>query len=244
MKDPLGDRMKDLEKRTQAHLPRRTYTLIRLDGKAFHTYTKGAERPFDHDISEAMIQTTKYLCHNIQGCKIGYTQSDEISLLLTDFDDIATDAWYDGNIQKIVSISASAASAFFNEFTSSCPDKPFASRLAVFDSRVWSTADPWEVFNTCCWRQKDATRNAIQMAARCLESHKKLQGKSTTDLLELIKDKGVVYDDYPSQFRKGAFFFRVEGGWEEDRDPKILGLDQGYFFDHLPLIPQDVPRSQ
>lgn len=115
-KSDLGNRMKNsYEKRTKNFLPRRTYTIIRLDGKAFHTYTKGLKRPFDMGFINDMNETAKYLCENIQGCKFAYVQSDEISLLLTDFDKITTDAWYDGNIQKIVSVSASLATAFFNK---------------------------------------------------------------------------------------------------------------------------------
>lgn len=114
--DSLGDRMKqNYEGRSQTYLPRRTYTLIRLDGKSFHNYLKGCERPYDLGLMSDMDDTTKYLCENIQGCKLGYVQSDEISLVLTDFDSIHTDAWFDGNIQKITSISASMAAAKFNQ---------------------------------------------------------------------------------------------------------------------------------
>ena len=114
MKDPLGDRMKEqYEHRTRYLLPRRTYTLIRLDGKAFHTFTRGMERPFDHNLMKTMNEVTKYLCENIMGCVLGYTQSDEITLLLTDFQNEKSEAYFDGNIQKIASISAGMASAKF-----------------------------------------------------------------------------------------------------------------------------------
>ena len=119
MKDDLGKRMKEqYEQRTRTYLPRRTYTIIRLDGKAFHTYTRGMARPFDQDFMRVMDETTKYLCENIQGCVMGYTQSDEISLLLTDFTTITTDAWFDGQVQKIVSVAASMATAKFNNIFS------------------------------------------------------------------------------------------------------------------------------
>jgi tRNA(His) 5'-end guanylyltransferase len=114
-KDDLGKRMKEnYEVRTRQFLPRRTNTIIRLDGKAFHTFTKGYERPFDDELIEMMNLTTKYLCENIQGCVMGYTQSDEITLVLQDYDKLTTDAWYDGQVQKIVSIAASMATACFN----------------------------------------------------------------------------------------------------------------------------------
>lgn len=116
MKDALGDRMKSFyEDRTRILLPRRTYTIIRVDGKAFHTYTRGLKRPFDQGLIEDMNETAAFLCKNIQGAKLAYVQSDEISILLTDFDSISTDMWFDGNIQKMTSISASLATARFNE---------------------------------------------------------------------------------------------------------------------------------
>ena len=115
MKDDLGNRMKDYEQRTRIKLPRRTNTIIRMDGKAFHTYTKGLDRPFDENLMYDMNATTQFLCENIQGAKIGYVQSDEISILLTDFDKLTTDAWFDYNVQKMVSVSASLATGKFNE---------------------------------------------------------------------------------------------------------------------------------
>jgi len=114
-KDLLGSRMiENYENRAKTYLTRRMPVLIRLDGKSFHTFTKGMSRPFDKLLSETMQETTKYLCENIQGCKIGYTQSDEITLLLTDFDKLDTDAWFDYNVQKMCSISASLATLAFN----------------------------------------------------------------------------------------------------------------------------------
>src|SRR5579871_2024133 len=104
--DPLGERIKEnYENRTRMSVPRRTYTIIRLDGKAFHTYTKGFARPFDQLLMNVMDRTAAKLCESIQGAKLAYVQSDEISILLTDFETEQTDAWYDGNIQKIASIS-------------------------------------------------------------------------------------------------------------------------------------------
>jgi len=115
MKDDLGKRMKEqYEQRTRTWLPRRTYTIIRLDGKAFHTFTKKMKRPYDKDFMLNMDRTAMFLCKHIQGAKMAYVQSDEISILLTDFDKITTDAWFDGQVQKIVSVSASLATGIFN----------------------------------------------------------------------------------------------------------------------------------
>ena len=116
-KDSLGDRMKEnYENRSKTYLTRRTPVIIRLDGKAFHTFTRGMKKPYDEIFHNTMNATMKYLCENIQGCKLGYTQSDEITLLLTDYDTLTTSAWFDYNVQKICSVSASMATMAFNKF--------------------------------------------------------------------------------------------------------------------------------
>ena len=116
-KDSLGDRMKEnYENRSKTYLTRRTPVIIRLDGKAFHSFTRGMKKPYDEIFHNTMNATMKYLCENIQGCKLGYTQSDEITLLLTDYDTLTTSAWFDYNVQKICSVSASMATMAFNKF--------------------------------------------------------------------------------------------------------------------------------
>jgi len=184
-----------------------------------------------------MQETTRLLCSNIQGAKLGYTQSDEISLLLTDFDDIATDAWFDGNLQKIVSVSASMASAFFNCLR---VKRGVQKDVAIFDSRAWTTADPWEAYNTFWWRQKDCTKNAVQMVARSLASHKECANKNISELNELIFQKGKNFNDYPNDCKRGAFIYKDETGWVIDKNPPILSQDKRYFFDKVPQIPRVV----
>lgn len=172
MKDNLGNRMKgNYENRTQTWVPRRTYTIIRIDGKAFHSYTKGLTRPFDNGLSDAMNATALFLCQEIQGAKFGFVQSDEISILMTDFDNIETDVWFGGNVQKIVSVAASLATAKFNAV------RP--GKLAMFDCRVFTIPDPTEVVNYFIWRQKDTIRNSIQAVAQSIYSPKQLNGKNT-----------------------------------------------------------------
>ena len=156
MKDDLGTRMKtQYEQRTRTWLPRRTYTIIRLDGKAFHTFTRGMERPYDERFMNAMDYTAMHLCLEIQGAVMAYVQSDEISILLTDFDKITTDAWFDGQVQKMVSVSASMATAFFNEYINHDVQRMDHKR-AFFDARIFTIPDPVEVENYFVWRQKDA----------------------------------------------------------------------------------------
>lgn len=200
MKDALGDRMKDLESRTKTRLNKRTYTIIRLDGKAFHTFTKGFDRPYDTRLMDAMDYTTKMLCENIQGCKLGYVQSDEISLLLTDFENIGTDAYFDGNIQKIVSITASMASAYFNRFMLS---NGITENLAFFDSRVFNISEAVEVENYFIWRQQDCVRNSISMTAQSLYSHKELNGVNSSKAQDMCMEKGVNWNDQPDGFKRG-----------------------------------------
>lgn len=183
-KDSLGDRMKGYENISRDYLTRRIPAIIRLDGKAFHTFTKGMAKPFDPIMTTAMQQTMKYLCENIQGCILGYTQSDEITLVLTDYATIKTDAWFGYNIQKMVSIAASMATLAFDRefiiahgdwfeksFNNGVSEHPGFSRLdslysskrhkAMFDARVFSIPKE-EVCNCLIWRQQDATRNSIE----------------------------------------------------------------------------------
>lgn len=211
MKDDLGKRMKEqYEQRTRTWLPRRTYTIIRLDGKAFHTFTRGMDRPFDENFMLLMDFTAADLCKEIQGCKMGYVQSDEISLLLTDFDKITTDAWFDGQVQKIVSVAASLATGFFNyHLDSMSPEKP-----AFFDARAFTIPDPIEVENYFIWRQKDAVRNSLAMHAQSLFSPAKLHGKSQADMHDMIHEKGENWDKLPEGFKRGRTMQKhVEGHW-------------------------------
>jgi tRNA(His) guanylyltransferase len=195
-KGSIGDRMKEYyENRTRNFLPRRTYTIIRVDGKAFHSYTRGLIRPFDEKLVNDMDETACYMCKNIQGAKFAFVQSDEISILLTDFDTLNTDAWFDGNIQKIVSISASLATAKFNELR---PNK-----IALFDSRVFTIPSIIEVENYFIWRQQDTTRNSISSVAQSLYSSKELYGKSTSDMQEMCFQKSVNWNDFPIKLKRG-----------------------------------------
>ena len=207
------------EHRTRHFLPRRTYTIIRCDGKGFHGYTRGCEKPFDHGLMDDMAETTKYLCENIQGACIGYTQSDEITIITTDFAKPQTSAWFDGNVQKITSVSASMATAKFNQLRidrklieervtdlgSSIDVEDFRKFIyAHFDSRCFTIPDPVEVENGLIWRMQDATRNSIQMVARALASHKECDDKNQSELQELIHQRGQNWNDYPARCKRGT----------------------------------------
>jgi tRNA(His) guanylyltransferase len=201
MTTSMGDRMKGYENSFRFTLPKRMPVLIRVDGKAFHTFTKGMERPFDEKLSRAMWETSKYLCENIGGCKLAYTQSDEISLLITNYDKLTTQSWFNNNLQKIASVAASMATAKFNEgIHKDYPDKP----LALFDARAWVLPKE-EVNSYFVWRQNDATKNSISMVAQSQFPHKELQGLKGYQLQDkLMFEKGINWNDLPTWQKRGA----------------------------------------
>lgn len=203
MKDALGDRMKrHYENRARPMLPRRTYTVIRIDGKAFHNYTRRLDKPYDKQFLTDMQYTAQVLCKTVQGCRLGYVQSDEITLVLTDFETPTTEAWFDGNQQKIVSVSASIATAAFNYVR---PPAPTVANLAFFDSRAFTIPEFSEVENCLIWRQKDATRNSISLTAQAFFSPAQLHGKSSDECQEMLwKEKGVNWNDMDPCFKRGT----------------------------------------
>lgn len=252
-KDSLGDRMKDHENRTRYFLPKRTFTIIRLDGKSFHTFTRGCQKPFDKTLMECMTRTTLKLCEEIQNCRLGYTQSDEITLVLTDFDNRRTEQWFDGNIQKIVSVSSAIATAEFNKqwlkhkLSVMCSHATEHSDVlnlisditpAYFDSRVYTVSESWEAFNAVLWRQNDASENSIHMVSQSLYPHGELQNKNLSQLQEMIHKKGQNWNDYPTDCKRGTFVVRDGDGWKIDKDGPILTQDRFYFFSKVPQYDQ------
>ena len=251
MRDDLGNRTKGYENINRNYLMKRNPIIIRLDGKAFHTFTQGFKRPFDKILIETMQETAKYLCENIQGCKIAYTQSDEITLLLTDYEKIDTQGWYEYNIQKIVSISASMSTLAFNNifnkivFESSLSleeHKVYLSKLskgALFDSRVFSIPKE-EVCNCFIWRQQDATRNSIQMVGQANFSHKELHKKSCDDIQEMLFQKGINWNDLDTYLKRGSCIIKEKyvkdtgsgeiyrTRWIVDKDIPIFTKDRDY----------------
>jgi len=220
MKDDLGNRIKDqYENRTRYMLPRRTYTIIRLDGKAFHTYTQGLEKPFDKDLFEDIDNAIIDMLPEIQGAVFAYTQSDEISILLTDFAKPETSAWFDGNLQKMCSVAASIITAEFNNmrllrqfnaYVKDCDQVDF-NNSAYFDARVFTIPDRIEVMNYMLWRNQDCSRNSVSMVAQSLYSHKELQGKNTSEMHEMIHQKGKNWaTDYSDREKNGGLIVKEE----------------------------------
>lgn len=225
--DDLGVRMKTFyEQISKTKLMRRCPVAIRIDGKAFHTFTRGFQKPFDEVLIKSMQETMKYLCENIQGCVLGYTQSDEITLILVDYKKLTSSAWFDYEVQKICSIAASMATMAFNKaFVKEVKKYSFELSMgihtdeerrlldiyhkaidkgAMFDARCFNIPKE-EVTNLCYWRQLDASRNSIQMVGQANFSHKELQNKSCNDIQDmLMSQKGINWNDLPTYQKRGS----------------------------------------
>lgn len=250
LRDDLGRRMKEFyENPAKTKLLRRTPVAIRIDGKAFHTFTKGFVRPFDDVLHETMCLTTEYLCNNIQGCVLGYTQSDEITLILVDYKHLNSSAWFDNEVQKLCSVSASMATMAFNKFFgmavfewySKAPNtydnavlfEKYEAKIgsAMFDARAFNIPRE-EVTNLIYWRQLDAIRNSVQLVGQTHFSHKQLQGKSCAQIKEmLLNEKGINWDDFPVLVKRGSCAIREEdsGQWVTDFDiPVFVGEGREY----------------
>ena len=259
-KTALGNRMKNFyEAVPKTFLIRKTPVIIRLDGKAFHSFTRGFKRPFDEILIKTMQETTKYLCENIQGCVIGYTQSDEITLVLVDYFKIDTDAWFGYNVQKITSVSASMATlAFNNSFrkyvselisadlsNSSKEDIKYYNALnraiikgAFFDSRCFNI--PKEEVNNCLlWRQQDATRNSIQALAQSLYSNKQIEGINTKKLQDkMFTEKGVNWNDLPTTQKRGSCCIKKPTEIITTNNEKVM-RNKWIIDNEIPIFSQD-----
>lgn len=228
--DDLGVRMKTFyEQIPKTKLMRRCPVAIRIDGKAFHTFTRGFQKPFDEVLIKSMQETMKYLCENIQGCVLGYTQSDEITLILVDYKKLTSSAWFDYEVQKICSIAASMATMAFNKFFADNVEKEILSNSdkegnvvddnleiihinhvhsmrkgAMFDARCFNIPKE-EVTNLVYWRQLDASRNSIQMVGQANFSHKELQNKSCNDIQDmLMAQKSINWNNLPTYQKRGS----------------------------------------
>lgn len=261
-KDALGGRMKKYESVPRNFLTRRVPVMIRLDGKAFHTFTKGMHKPFDRVLMNAMQDAMKYLCENIQGCVLGYTQSDEITLVLTDYAAIQTDAWFGYNIQKMTSVAASMATLAFNtcfidaanaalQYDGVESNVEAALALdytvykrkfgqALFDARAFSIPKD-EVCNCLIWRQKDAVRNSIEAVGQANFSHGELQNKNCSDIQEMLWSRcGINWNDLPVDCKRGSCCYKQvrERSTQDPRDSSktITVFRREWFIDREPPI--------
>lgn len=254
--DALGTRMKTFyEQVPKTRLVRRMPVAIRIDGKAFHTFTRGFKKPFDEVLGNAMVRTMEYLCKNIQGCVFGYTQSDEITLLLIDYQTFETDAWFEYEVQKMCSISASMATMAFNKYFADeykrwhfdhimfpgefgkaeiLPgdeklDEVYNKALqkgAMFDSRVFNIPKE-EACNLVYWRQLDATRNSIQMVGQANFSHSELQGCSCNVIQDMLHEqRDINWNDFPIRWKRGTAWTKARG--IDFEMPILKGEDRKY----------------
>lgn len=250
-KTSLGDRMKEYENVERRYLTRREPLIIRIDGVHFHSFTQGFERPFYLPFRECMWKTALSIAANIMGCKLGYTQSDEITLLLTDDDTQETQAWFGKNLQKIVSVSAGLATYFFNHIARvDYPDdeplhKAAVSKVATFDARAFLMPKE-EVLNCFEWRQQDCTRNAIEAAGQSEFSHGQLHGKSCNQIQEMLfADRNINFNDYPTWYRRGVCIVKkptvietpageiIRPKWTVDREIPIFHKEPEYINQHV-----------
>jgi tRNA(His) guanylyltransferase len=211
MLDPLGDRMKALEaveagRRLEPLLP----VIARMDGRSFSAFTRGLARPYDERLSRLMVETTKSLVKETNA-RLGYTQSDEITLLLYSPTEEAQ-IYFDGRIHKMVSQLAAQTSAVFNFLLPEyLPEKEAArtvGSLPTFDARLFQVPSLIEATNAFLWREQDAVRNSVSMAARAQFSHRELMNKTVVEMREMLSQKGITWEDYPSFFQRGTYLQR------------------------------------
>ena len=239
--ETLSEKMKRLESETNYKLKAKTPVIIRLDGKAFHTFTKGLDKPFDKDLSYIMQRVALYLAQEIQNVKFVYSQSDEISLLLTDWDNPNTDTWFGYRIQKMTSVTSALATQKFNKSVDEMIEKYWRAMMAkevsledeelystkyriwkskkyngLFDCRVFNLNTD-EVSNYFLYRYKDARRNAIQALAQSCFSQNELSGISCIDLIDKVKEKiNVDFYELSNLQRTGFAVYKVDDKWELD----------------------------
>jgi tRNA(His) guanylyltransferase len=207
MKDEFGDRMKQFERaETEQKFMPLLPIVVRLDGRSFHSYTSGFERPIDFDFRKAMVETTKVLVEETNAT-IGYTQSDEITLILYS-EDIKSQIWFNGEKFKIVSCLASLCSVTFDRQMQKLKDGKLKDRVPTFDCRAYNVPTKIEAANAVLWRELDCCKNAISMSARCYYSHEELNNKSGSEKQEMLFAKGVNFNDYPAFFKRGTFVQR------------------------------------
>ena len=243
MADDIGDRFKAYEGCFDYSLPRRVPMVIRVDGRGFHGLTLA--KPFDNLFFAHMAHVAAALCKEIQGSVLAYFQSDEISIVARDDMQPNTEAWVGKRLSKVVSLSAAVATATFNEWSGL--HRQFASRAFVLP-------DLSEVTNYLIWRQQDATRNSVSMAAHAAFSHKSLHGVNSNGMIDRLREAGKPWEETPTHFKRGAVckpvvVFKVvpqtgmmceRREWQIDMEPPIFTQDRAYV-EALYRQPESVP---
>ena len=255
----LAKRMKDYEMRDRYFLQKRIPVAIRVDMRAGHTFTRGFKRPFDDIFMKSMQETAKYMCENMGNAKLAYIQSDEITIILTDYDTLETDCWFNYRTDKLCSISASMATMAFNKFFNNnvreyinkiMPNalSPLAitymqavDKGAMFDARCFNIPKE-EVTNLIYWRQLDATRNSIQMVGQANFSHQELQNKTCNMIQDMLyEQKGINWNDFPTYQKRGTCIVRNKIVIDSDGITKTAMLRDITKSENEWLIDEDMP---
>lgn len=263
-KTSLGDRMKLFEGVSKNSLMCKTPVIIRIDGKAFHTYTRNPlfklEQPYSYVLKNCFERTVTHMIKTVQGCKLAYLQSDEVSFLLTDWEKFTTNSWFNYNVQKLCSITASMFTYYFNESVKimlemqkdSNPDIVHSQLLpALFDARAFNLPHH-EVTNYFIWRQQDAVRNSINMLGQHYFSHKELMRKNTSEVQDmLMKAHNVNWNDVPVAFKRGSAIYTdydavnsysyIWDGmdWRENNSSQVFALKELKVDHNIPVFTED-----
>ena len=259
--DDLGTRMKNYEQRNRYYLQRRMPVIIRLDMRSGHSFCKGFQRPFDEVFIKSMQDTAKYLCENVMGAKLSYQQSDEISLVLVDYEKLNSEAFFDYRIDKLCSITASMATMAFNKsFRDNVENLYYNTKVAMtdeeerkwyslyekkfdkamFDARCFNIPKE-EVTNCIYWRQLDATRNSIQMLGQANFSHKELQNKSCSDIQDMLMlQKGINWNDLEIYKKRGSCCIKKSIKYVDDNLQQIDN-ELGVTYRNEWVIDSDIP---
>lgn len=232
MNDELGNRIKTYyEDPARILLPRKTWVVVRIDGKGFHTFTKNLERPYSRQLADALDSAAIYLCGQMIGCAFAYGQSDEYSFLMSDFGRDDSRMWFEGSVQKIASVSASLFTAAFH--------RAYASAgYAAFDARVFAIPQRREVERYFHWRQADASRNSLNMLASAHYSHEELLSKSAAEKHDLLHARGENWARWPADFKRGRVVRRTGEGkrsaWAADLNIPVFGREPAYLEGLIP----------
>jgi tRNA(His) guanylyltransferase len=218
----LGNRIKRYEKTSRFVGTPRTPMIIRVDGKAFHTFTRNCKKPFDIALIEAMRGAAREVGKEMQGFKAAYVQSDEATFLLTDYDQLKTQGWFGYVYAKMISISAASMSVNFNELYS---EYSGGSSYALFDSRAFNVPVD-DVANVFLWRAKDWERNSLQMYARSFFSHKELNKKNSIDIHEMLHGIGKNWTTDLSHTHKNGTFITKDGDYVCDIKPTYSEINE------------------
>jgi tRNA(His) 5'-end guanylyltransferase len=230
----LGDRMKGYEDCWRVELPRRTPMIIRADGRAFHSLTRGMLKPWDPTFHKAMLFAAERLVCDVQGAKLAFIQSDEISVLATDYDTLTTDPWFGKTLQKVVSIAAATATSSFNCALQNPSLHP------VFDARAFVLPKE-EVCNYFIWRQQDAVRNSIQGLGQAHFSHKQLHGRSCDEIQEMLwQEKQINWNNELTWKKRGSCVIKkYREAPHLDMEPPTFTQDRSYVEEHVYLPEED-----